>query len=77
MSDGFDKHFNRILLVAAASVFGGGAIRVGTDKLTDELAKMREVLAVYVAKTDVLERAKLDHEQRLTDIERHRTGTLR
>lgn len=63
MSDGFDKHFGRILLVAAASILGGGAIRLGTDKLTEEVTKLREVLAVVASRVE-------NHEQRLTNLER-------
>jgi hypothetical protein len=44
LSDAFDKHFSRILLlIITASVFGGGAIRFGNDRLADEVSKLREL----------------------------------
>jgi hypothetical protein len=58
----FYVYLNRILLVATASVLGGGAIRLGTDKLTDEVSKLREVLAVVATRVE-------NHEVRITNLE--------
>ena len=58
----FYRYLNRILLVGAASALGGGAIRLGTDKLTDEVAKLREVLAVVGVRIE-------NHEVRISNLE--------
>ena len=58
----FYRHFNKLLLVGAASVLGGGAIRIGTDKLTDEVSKLREVLAVVASRVE-------NHEVRISNLE--------
>lgn len=58
----FYRYLNRIMLVGCASALGGGAIRIGTDKLSDEVAKLREVMAVVASRVE-------NHEQRLTNLE--------
>jgi hypothetical protein len=64
VGDAFDKHFGRVLLVTVTgATLGGGAIRLGTDKLTDEVTKLREVLSVVAARVE-------NHEGRITTIEK-------
>lgn len=58
----FYRYLNRILLVGAASALGGGAIRVGTGPLTDEVTKLREVLAVVASRVE-------NHELRISNLE--------
>lgn len=61
--DAFFVQLDKILLTG---LIGGGAalgMRIGTDKITDELVKIRETLAVAVSRLE-------NHEQRLTNIER-------
>jgi hypothetical protein len=72
----FYRNFNKLLLVVAASAFGGGAIRIGTSPLTDEVTKLREVMAMVVSRVDNIELREArrdvqvqDHERRIGAIE--------
>lgn len=68
-ADAFYKQLDKILL---ASLVGGGAalgMRAGTDRVTDELVKIRETLAVVVFKAERLEKVQEHQEQRLSAVE--------
>lgn len=57
--DPFYSSLNKILLVAAASAFGGLGIRYGTDPLKEEIAAVRKEL------TKMYE----DHDRRISNLE--------
>jgi hypothetical protein len=50
-------------VTVTGATLGGGAIRLGTDKLTDEVTKLREVLGVVASRVE-------NHEGRITTIEK-------
>lgn len=60
--DQFYKQLDKIIL---AAIVGSGAlfgVRMGTDRLTDEVAKLREVVAVVATKIE-------DHDRRISNLE--------